>query len=415
MRVPSGWSRVQLGEVATLQTGISKSSRIPDRPVLRPYLRVANVLDGALDLTVVKQIAVSADRVSRYELRPGDVLMTEGGDFDKLGRGTVWHGEIPGCLHQNHVFAVRADPRQLLPEYLAAWTTSTVGRRYFRSCSKQTTNLASINSSQVKAAELLLPSLRVQEKAIGLFRGFTCAETLLARGISARLRRRAGLMHQLLTGQRRLPRFAHQAWLERSVGELFEEVSRPIVWDESGYYDLLSIRRRSGGVFVRGRIAAKKIKTKILFEVHSGDLLISRMQAVHGAIGLAGPAHQGMKVSGSYVVLRPKPGVAIRPLFFAFLTQLPEMYRAVLLSSYGVHIEKMTFNLQSYLRTPVRLPLSLEEQDAIVECRVGIDQEVSLLERELELFELRRRALTDRLLSGELSVLLTDPMEAIPA
>ena len=78
MTIPFGWRRVRLDEVATLQTGLSKSRRVPARPVLRPYLRVANVQDGTLDLTDVKQIAVEEERVSRFELRSGDVLMTEG-------------------------------------------------------------------------------------------------------------------------------------------------------------------------------------------------------------------------------------------------------------------------------------------------------------------------------------------------
>lgn len=65
------------------------------------YLRVASVQDGYLNLDDISEIEVAVDNGERYALHPGDVLMTEGGDFDKLGRGTVWHGEIQTCLHQN--------------------------------------------------------------------------------------------------------------------------------------------------------------------------------------------------------------------------------------------------------------------------------------------------------------------------
>jgi type I restriction enzyme S subunit len=93
-------------------------------------------------------------------------LLTEGGDFDKLGRGTVWRGEIENCLHQNHIFCVRPNPNKLLPEFLSYQTSSPYGRKYFLSCSKQTTNLASINASQVKAFPVLRPNLDEQERVI---------------------------------------------------------------------------------------------------------------------------------------------------------------------------------------------------------------------------------------------------------
>ena len=87
---------------------------------------------------------------------------TEGGDYDKLGRGFIWHGEIPNCLHQNHVFVVRPHAK-LLSYFLAALTSSDYGRAYFQACSKQSTNLASINSSQLKAFPVPLPPIHEQQ------------------------------------------------------------------------------------------------------------------------------------------------------------------------------------------------------------------------------------------------------------
>jgi type I restriction enzyme S subunit len=98
----------------------------------------------------------------RSRLHTGDVLMTEGGDIDKLGRGTVWRGEIPNCLHQNHVFAVRPDPRSLHSEYLAYLTRTSHARAYFESTGVQSTNLASTSVSKV--ADFLIPALRLDEQ-----------------------------------------------------------------------------------------------------------------------------------------------------------------------------------------------------------------------------------------------------------
>ncbi len=90
--------------------------------VTRPYLRVANVQAGRLNLDAVYEITVPRAMAAGSTLRKGDVLMTEGGDLDKLGRGTVWGGEIAECLHQNHVFALRVSTDRLLPAFLALFT-----------------------------------------------------------------------------------------------------------------------------------------------------------------------------------------------------------------------------------------------------------------------------------------------------
>lgn len=87
----------------------------------------------------------------KWLLQTGDVLLTEGGDWDKLGRGTVWRGEIPNCIHQNHIFCVRLDRSRFHPEYVVALTRSPYGKAYFQGASKQTTNLATINRRQLDA------------------------------------------------------------------------------------------------------------------------------------------------------------------------------------------------------------------------------------------------------------------------
>jgi type I restriction enzyme S subunit len=102
---PAHWEIKRVAEVADVGSGVTLGKDVSGfKHVELPYLRVANVQDGHLDLTTVKTVKVRCDEVDRYRLEPGDVLMTEGGDLDKLGRGTLWEGQIPDCLHQNHIF-----------------------------------------------------------------------------------------------------------------------------------------------------------------------------------------------------------------------------------------------------------------------------------------------------------------------
>ncbi|WP_081642948.1 restriction endonuclease subunit S [Nocardiopsis sp. CNS-639] len=159
---------VRLGYVCQVQGGVTvDASRKPSEgDVTRPYLRVANVKADRLDLESVTSITVPKSVADRSTLLPGDVLMTEGGDIDKLGRGTVWRGEIPGALHQNHVFALRPDPSRLDAEYLALLTRSVHGRCYFEATGVKSTNLASTSSSKVKSFPIPLPALGEQRSAV---------------------------------------------------------------------------------------------------------------------------------------------------------------------------------------------------------------------------------------------------------
>jgi type I restriction enzyme S subunit len=92
--------------------------------------------------------------------------MTEGGDPDKLGRGCVWRDQVEGCIHQNHVFRVRTDLSRLAPEYLAALLRTQYAKHYFLSCAKRFSNLASVNSTQVKAFPVPLPPITLQHKFV---------------------------------------------------------------------------------------------------------------------------------------------------------------------------------------------------------------------------------------------------------
>ncbi len=166
--VPAHWLVGPLRWYATIQGGIAKGKDYEGRETVSlPYLRVANVQNGFVDLTEVKEISVLESEVERYSLRSGDVLMNEGGDNDKLGRGTVWQGQIEPCLHQNHVFAIR--PNDLLSaEWLTAFTQCDQARSYFFLNSKQSTNLASISASNVMSLALPIPSVAEQKEILSV-------------------------------------------------------------------------------------------------------------------------------------------------------------------------------------------------------------------------------------------------------
>lgn len=170
--IPVEWRKTQLRHCATIKSGITLGKSYSKDAVLieRPYLRVANVQGGYVDLNDLATIEVTPDEDLKYRLHSGDVLMTEGGDRDKLGRGCVWHGEIEPCLHQNHVFAVQTNETILLPEFLEYLTASDVGRSYFDVTAIKTTNLACTSSSKVLAFTIPLPPIEEQIEIVNFIK-----------------------------------------------------------------------------------------------------------------------------------------------------------------------------------------------------------------------------------------------------
>jgi len=166
---PRAYAICRLGEIAAIVSGVTKGRKLdPARVVSVPYMRVANVQDGHLLLDDIKEIEALPEEIARHRLETGDVLLTEGGDPDKLGRGAVWRGGIDPCIHQNHIFRVRPNASTLLPDFLSAQLGSARGKRYFARAAKQTTGIASINMTQLSAFPVLVPPLETQA-AYGAF------------------------------------------------------------------------------------------------------------------------------------------------------------------------------------------------------------------------------------------------------
>jgi len=106
----------------------------------------------------VYEIMASEAEIEKLRLRSGDLLLTEGGDMDKLGRGTVWREELPVCVHQNHIFRVRFDLTQFVPDFVSAQVGSHYGKAYFLAHAKRTTGIATINRRVLAAFPLMVPS-----------------------------------------------------------------------------------------------------------------------------------------------------------------------------------------------------------------------------------------------------------------
>ena len=193
------WPWTTLGEIAEIKGGVTKDSKRQSDPgyVEVPYLRVANVQRGYLDLSEVSRIRVRPAKAAQLALRTGDVLFNEGGDRDKLGRGWVWDGQIDNCIHQNHVFRARLSSGEFDP-YFVSVHGNTWGQRWFETHGKHTTNLATLNLTTLKSFPVPAPPLAEQRTVVAEFQSIRRSEDRLRAEISRAESRSASLRRSIL-------------------------------------------------------------------------------------------------------------------------------------------------------------------------------------------------------------------------
>lgn len=183
-------------------------------------------------------------------------------------------------------------------------------------------------------------------------------------------------------------------WKIESIGDVLQEVFRPIDLDNETKYRLVTVKRRNGGIAERAILKGKNILVKSQFEVKAGDYIISKRQVVHGATGLVPPELDGSVVSNEYLVGQGTEKLSIE--FFALLSILPEMYQKFFLSSYGVDIEKLFFDVNDWKKREVLLP-SLEEQVQISTFFKQVDETLNLQQQQLQTLKNLKQAFLEKM------------------
>lgn len=174
-------------------------------------------------------------------------------------------------------------------------------------------------------------------------------------------------------------------WASKKIGQWLKLAERPIVLQDEEEYQLVTVRRGFGGVDSRGSFLGKNVLVKNYFIVKTGDFIISKRQIAHGACGIVPPELDAAVVSNEYNVFLPQDGTNIQ--MFNLMMQLPHYKRLFYLMSDGVHIEKLLFKTQDWMKRTLAMPL-LKEQKKIAEILSTQDKAIELQGRKIE--ELKR-------------------------
>jgi len=403
MKTSKHWPMTSLKDVAEIQTGLSKSAARQGKFVQLPYLRVANVQDGHFDLTEIKEIDVPDDMVDRFRVRAGDVLLTEGGDFDKLGRGAVWQGQIRDCVHQNHIFVVRPHPHKLDARFFALQTQGPRGRAYFQSCSKQSTNLASINSTQLRQFPAAVPPLPEQRKIADILTTWDTALEKLDTLIAAKERRKKALMQQLLI---RFSAKAGSTHARHRLGDVFERVTRRNV---TGDDNVLTISAQGGLVSQRDyfnrSVAGADLTNYYL--LHRGEFAYNRSSSKGYPFGALKRliAYDTGVVSTLYLCFRIKDEVTVSPEYISHYFESGHLnfgLRSIAKEGARAH-GLLNVSADEFFDLDIFLP-PVPKQRQIAIILEACDKELRLLRTKRDSLDQQKRGLMQRLLTGKVRV-----------
>ncbi len=399
--LPDDWDVIELAARATIQSGIAKNANAILRdPVTVPYLRVANVQDGYLDLREVSTIDIERSDLNRYAVLPGDVLMNEGGDLDKLGRGALWHGQISPCVHQNHVFVVRCKSG-LVPEYLNAWTSTAQARRYFMLAGRQTTNLASINKTSLGDLTVAVPPTEHEQREIA--KAIIDADALidsLEQLLTKKRQIKQGAMQELLTGKRRLPGF-EQPWISRTfadVATVSRERANPSALNMPPLCIELEHLEPSTGRLSNEAFESEQAATKSVFR--RGDVLFGKLRAYLRKYWLA---EFGGVCSTEIWVLRSRGELGSN--VYLFYTIQRDDFVDAASTAYGTHMPRSDWKIVAEYE--LTLPSDATEQAAIAQVLSDLDTEIAALESRLTKARALKQAMAQALLTGRIRIPLS--------
>ena len=166
-----------------------------------------------------------------------------------------------------------------------------------------------------------------------------------------------------------------QEWDEKLIGNVFSEKKRPIVLKDDQEYELITVKRRNGGVVSRGYLLGRNILVKNYSQLEAGDFVISKRQVVHGATGIIPEELDKAIVSNEYLIAQGNEEISTN--FWTLLSCLPEMNLKFFLSSYGVDIEKLFFDANDWKQRTVTIPKP-SEQTKIVTYFKALDRMIEL-------------------------------------
>jgi type I restriction enzyme S subunit len=401
-KLPAGWEYRRVDQVGDVQLGRQRSPAMMSGPYMRPYLRVANVLDGYIDYSDVLEMNFAPHEAQTFNLQPGDVLINEGQALDLVGRCAIFDGP-PGMCFQNTLLRFR--PRTVLPKFAAAIFKHWLDHGEFRKITRQTTSIAHLGSAQFAAMHFPYASLKEQQRISEIL---DSADELIRHGESLVLKQKIiedGIIENLLKdrsgGESSLDELSSPERGSMTIGPFGSNlvaadyqdsgVSVVFVQDiQSGSY------RNVSGVHV----SAAKARNLAAHAVRSGDLLLTKMGLPPCVAAVYPPGSLDAIITADILRIRPDAD-KVNPYWLANAINQERFRHQVRGITGGVTRPKVT--LRDVRRLRIVVP-SLREQQESVAIIEGARHQRTGTEEALTKMRQLRQGVMDDLLTGRVRV-----------
>ncbi|MCG9723824.1 restriction endonuclease subunit S [Vibrio brasiliensis] len=306
-----------------------------------------------------------------------DILMTRTGNTGQVVT------DVSGAFH-NNFFRIHFDRKRFDKKFLVQYLRTIKTQNHILRLAG-TSTIPDLNHSDFYSIPVPKIELEEQQKIADFLTSVDRKIGQLTEKHRLLKEYTKGVMQQIFSQQIRFKDEDGKAfpeWKTYALGQILSLQSDSLNMQDDETYELITVKRGFGGVVSRGLFKGKNVLVKNQFTIHENEFVISKRQIVHGACGLVPPELEGSIVSNEYNIFRPVEDLLDIDYFNRFATT-PLMRRAFFINSDGVHIEKLLFKTQSWLKTKVSLPC-LKEQQKIAQFLQSIDQKIDAVAEQIE-------------------------------
>jgi len=397
--IPSDWEVKKLKEIL-IEGKLGGNYENAEANNGIPVIKMGNLDRGVIKIDKIQYLPENEEYNKEDVLKEGDLLFNTRNTLELVGKVAIWKNELSFAVYNSNLMRMKFDERLVASNWFMNYAfNSHQSIRQLRGIAIGTTSVAAIYGRDLDTIKLALPPLPEQKAIAQLLSAWDDAISKTQALIAQKELRKKWLMQNLLTGKKRFKGFSGE-WNKYPFERLLKVVKRPVEWKDEELYKLISVRRHSGGIFFRESLYGHQIKVKDLRTAEEGDFLFSKMQILHGASALVTKEFAGAMISGSYIAVVAKDKKILNMEFLNWVSQLTYFYHQTYISSYGVHIEKMTFDFEIFLNLETKLP-SIEEQTYISRVLWAADKEIQLLKTKTEKLREQKKWLMHILLTGE--------------
>lgn len=409
--VPTHWSTPPVYARYEVQLGKMLDERQITKRFLAPYLRNTDVQWDGINVDDLPEMDFDESEQKLYALRPGDILMCEGGE---IGRCAIWDSDRR-CFYQKALHRLRPTTDKDDPRYFVLVMRAAVEAGLFSSRASAAT-IQHLPAEKLRVVRYPAPPIEEQRAIVDrVLRQTARLDALVVakqRLLDLLTEKRKAIIATTVT--RGLDpnvklRDSGVPWLGDIPSHWEIERARWLfrerdVRSTTGEEEMLTVSHLTG-------VTPRSEKDVNMFEAETnegyklcepGDLVINTLWAWMGAMGIA-PV-RGI-VSPAYNVYEPGPRLA--PAYIDALVRLPVFAQEVTRYSKGVWSSRLRLYPEGFFEVYLPVPPQ-EEQRAVVEHiareTAKLDAARAATERTIALLNERRSALIAAAVTGQLDV-----------